>query len=913
MRARQQAVPLPPGEELHPTAMIERPGRVLRWIFARFFREITFPDEAAERIRALAQRGRIVYVCRTLSYVDYLYFTFAFLAHGLPLSRFANGVKTLLLQPLGRILGNALRLWQTRKRPDTDDLRDVVKSGGAALLFLKRPQTLFGWEPAGFRGEYVEALIRLQRDDPRPIFFVPIVLLWGSPAVRAAKQRPGLVDTVFGGREAPGRLRALWMFFRHYQDSQVRVAEPIELRQFLDEETGVDEAHLARRLRWQLHGRLESEVRVVLGPVRKGSRRIRDEVLKGRKLNAEAQVISREQGIPWPVVQKRARSALAEIAADPSPWAFDVLKPILAWVSRRIFDGFEIDEAGLERVRQAAKQGPLILVPSHKSHMDYLVLSYVFSENDLVPPHIAAGANLSFFPLGFMFRRAGAFFLRRSFKGDRLYGSVFRAYVRKLLREGNSIEFFIEGGRSRSGKLLPPKMGLLNMLVEAALDDDGRNARRAQVVPISIGYEKVIEEKSYARELAGGKKEKEDVRGLLKATRVLKGQYGRLNIQFDEPFPLGATLRELGALVAWDEDENVVVPADEGPRRRAAQRLAQRIVYGINRATAVTPTALLAAALLGSGRRGTTRKELLEQARFLMTRVLALGGRLSATVAQPDSGALNLDALDRALALLQRDGHLEIRGGSGTLPPGERSGATRGAYGEAVPSRMPAVVNGRALDEIYTIPDEHRPRVAFYRNNAVHLFVADALVALALLSATSGGSKAERVIGRSLLRERTLRASRLLKLEFSYRVGESFEAIFDGTVAGMIQSGLLAETVHEGAGTLSAVRVADLRLLAGQVIDFVEAYRVAALALDAMSAPLAKKELLRRVHELGERMFLTGDLRRREACIDANYANAIAYFIERGWVVEQGDKLQRAPAFDARRVAGEIADLLPRE
>ncbi len=266
-----------------------------------------------------------------------------------------------------------------------------------------------------------------------------------------------------------------------------------------------------------------------------------------------------------------------------------------------------------------------------------------------------------------------------------------------------------------------------------------------------------------------------------------------------------------------------------------------------------------------------------------------MGGRLSQTVAL-ESGALNVDALDRALALLQRDGDLEIRGGSGTLPGG-----------------------GRALDEIYTIPDEHRPRVAFYRNNAVHLFVADALVALALLSATSGGSTSERVIARPLLRERTLRASRLLKLEFSYRVGERFEAIFDGTVNGMVKSGLLTDVMLSDGSALSAERTADLRLLAGQVLDFVEAYRVAALALENLTTPLAKKDLLRRVHELGERMFLTGDLRRREACIDANYSNAIAYFVERGWLVEQGDKLQRPASFDARRAAIEIADLLPRD
>jgi len=874
--------------------MIERPGSVLRWFFTRFFREIAFPPEVRERIQRAAAYGQVVYVCRSLSYVDYLYFTFVFLAHGLPLSRFANGVKTILMQPLGRILRIFL-FWRRReRRSDEEELAEVVRAGESAMLFLKRPYTLLGWEPQGFRGHYVEQLIRLQRErgaQGRPIVFVPLVLLWGSPALRAARTRKGIIDIVFGDREAPGRLRAMYLFFSHFKESQVVAGEPIDLRRFLADEGDAPDEVLARRLRWQLGGRIESEMRVVLGPQRKGARRIGEEVLRSRRLVAEAQAIARDEKLSPATVEKRARQALGEIAADPKPWLFDFMKPLLAIVWRRIFDGFEVDMAGLERCREAARKGPLILVPSHKSHIDYLVLSYVFSENDLVPPHIAAGANLSFFPLGPLFRRGGAFFLRRSFKGDKLYGAVFRAYVRKLLREGNSIEFFIEGGRSRTGKLLAPRLGLLGMIVEAALEDDGHKARRAQVVPISIGYEKVIEEKSYARELAGGEKKKEDLGGLLRATRVLRSNYGRLNIQFDEPFPLGATLRDDGAMVAWDEDENAVVAADEHARRLATQRLAHRIVFGINRATAVTPTALVAAALLGSGRPGVTRKELLENARFLMQRARAAGGRLSQAIVDA-RGQLNVDALDRALDLLAGDRDLEVRSGSGTLPPHLRS-------------------DGRVLDEIYTIPDERRAQLAFYRNNAIHLFVAEALVSLALLGATAPAAGAERVVARSLLRERTLQLSRLLKLEFTYRVGETFEAIFDSTVAGLTKAGLLLdELIGDATPALRAGQPERLQLLAGQARDFVEAYVVAARAVSELGGPIAQKELVKRIRELGERLSLTGEMRRREANVDANYQNAIQYFRERGVLADDKDRKLRRVG-DAQKLHAEIAALLP--
>jgi glycerol-3-phosphate O-acyltransferase len=260
-----------------------------------------------------------------------------------------------------------------------------------------------------------------------------------------------------------------------------------------------------------------------------------------------------------------------------------------------------------------------------------------------------------------------------------------------------------------------------------------------------------------------------------------------------------------------------------------------------------------------------------------MARARAVGGRLSEAVAD-GRGELNVDALDRTLDLLARDGDLEVRGGTGTLEPD----ATR------------------PVDEIYTVPDERRPRLAYYRNNAIHLFVADALVCLAL-----GG----RAVEKSLLRARTLRLSRLLKLEFSYRVGEPFETIFDHTLGGLVGSGLL---VDDAAGVRAAPGQTErLELLAGQVVDFVESYLVAARALESVAAPLAEKELLRRIHDLGEKLYFTGEVRRREACVRASYQNAVAYFRERAIVVEDEGKLRLAPSADPRRLAADIAELLP--
>jgi glycerol-3-phosphate O-acyltransferase len=843
--------------------MIERPGWVLRWVFARFFQEITFPAALGDRLRRASDEGQLVYVFRSLSAIEYLFFTFTFLRLGLPLARFANGLYTLFFAPIGQLLDG---LFSKRREEPGLALRRVVGEGGAAALFLKRPQTLASSDPPGFRGPYVEELIRLQRarsaDDP-PILLAPLVLLWGTPAVRTLTSHRGLVDRVFGGAEDPGRLRTIVQFVLTYRDSQVLGAELVNLRDFLAEAgEGQSDEVLARKLRWRLSGALESEVRVVLGPPRKGSRRIRQEVLRSRKVVREAAEVAHAEGLSPAEVERRARRALAEIAAEPMAWVFFFLKRIVGWILHRIFDGLEVDEAGLEGVRQAAHRGPIILVPSHKSHIDYLVLSSLFAENDLVPPHIAAGANLSFFPLGFLFRRAGAFFLRRSFKGDRLYGVVFRGYVRRLLREGYSVEFFIEGGRSRTGKLLAPKLGLLGMIVEAALEDDGGRARHAQLVPVSIGYEKVIEDKSYAQELAGAQKRKETVTGLLKATRVLWGEYGRLNIQFGPPRELGPTLQELGAMAAWDEAADVVVPADEESRRRATERLAHLLVYDINRITAITPTSLTASVLLGASRRGIERRDLLDGARFLLARVRAHGGRISSTLVD-GAGELDVEALDRALDLLARDGDLEVRALTGTRPGG-----------------------GHSDDEVYVLPESRRGRVAYYRNNALHLFVDESLVSLALVGALPEGGAAS--LSLDELSQRTLRLSRMLKREFTYRVGAGFDSILRETVGGLVGAGLLAQTrIPGGEERLTCVDWTHLRLLAGQVADFAEGYLVVVRVVERLQlgALVGDKELLARVGELGERLFLTGAIERREACVSSVYKTAVDWLVAEGRLV----------------------------
>ena len=177
------------------------------------------------------------------------------------------------------------------------------------------------------------------------------------------------------------------------------------------------------------------------------------------------------------------------------------LRLVWSWIYRKLV----YEKSDIQMLNKAAQKGSLVLVPSHRSHVDYLVFSQVLFWEGMLP-HIAAGINLSFFPLGNMLRRAGAFFIRRSFAGNVLYSTVFKAYVKRLLKEGFTQEFFIEGGRSRTGKTLPPKMGMLGMIVDAYMDSREKDLL---FVPASISYDKIVESKSYIKELGGAQKESE--------------------------------------------------------------------------------------------------------------------------------------------------------------------------------------------------------------------------------------------------------------------------------------------------------------------------------------------------------------------------------------------------------------------
>ena len=559
-----------------------------------------------------------------------------------------------------------------------------------------------------------------------------------------------------------------------------------------------------------------------------------------------------------------------------------------------MYTGFEIDEEGLARVRAASKDGTIVLLPSHKSHVDYILLTRLFMHANMPVPLVAAGDNLSFFPLGPILRRGGAFFIRRSFKGDRLYGAVVDAYMRRLILDGWPLEFFLEGGRSRTGKLLPPKLGLLSIVVDAVLgagetEGEGRNV---YFVPISIGYERVVEEKSYVRELTGGEKQKEDVRGLFAAAETALGRYGRLNVQFGEILTLEGVERELGAVT------RPMTP----PRRRAlVTRLAYRVMNEINRVTAITPSALVAAALLTHDRRGIGHAELVEACERFARILQGRSARFTPSAVDA-SGVLRHASIREACELFQRAGHVETHHPG--VPVGER--ARRDDDG----------------DRVYVVPDVARLSLDIAKNLMVHFFVTRAMITTPLVAHAANASVTERAEGPGLLRahleEQAQALSRLFKHEFQFRADATFETIFAETIDAMVADGELE--LHEGRILLSGNddEGRERAVLYYRMIrSFLEGYRIAARACTALlKGALAPKELVKRAIGIGERMFLAGELFGREAVTGPVIENAFLAFADQGYLGRADGKYVLAESYasaDAVRVIeGRIASWLPR-
>ena len=828
----------------------ERPKRV-GWLGRTLwplFRHVRLDDEAAQRLTDAYAKGVVVHVFRASRLTDPLFLLYALAKYGLPTPEWMHDH------------------YASREENSLQALRDTVEAGKGAVLFLRRPRTLLA-ASGTYTEHHVETLLSIQRQTKRPILLLPETLHWTT---RPVGLRPTLIDSVFGNRDAPGRYREVAGFLWNYGNARFHVGVPVDLASVLEREAGSTDRITARKIRWAIAHHLSREEQLRTGPRLRSMTRTRQMVLNDPSVRRffEAQV---SKGKKLEVLERKAQTLLKGMAADMRHGWLRVLDVAIDKLWRRIYDGIVVDQEGLAKVRRAARRGPVVLVPSHKSHIDYIVLSQVFFKDGLMPPLVAAGENLNFWPAGYIFRRSGAFFIRRSFK-DKLYAVVFAAYVRRLLKEGHALEFFIEGGRSRTGKLLPPRTGLLSMCVDPVLD--GRIADVA-FIPVSISYEKIVEAGAYAKELAGAEKQKEDARGLLSSAKLLRSRYGRVYVDFAEPVSLQAFRQRRGP-DPKDATHEERAPTDDQAVPGRAQLIVQlghRIVNGINEVTRATPTSVAALVLLAQPLRGLGEKELYQRADWLIRFLETLRARISTTLTD--------DAEDTSNG--PRAGGLTTR-----------HAAIREAMGRFAAEGKLKMITAPDGETVYQLDDTGRQTLDYYKNNILHFVVPSAIVALATVAQPTLPADREQVSATAL------RLSRLLKNEFSFRVDAAFEENFLQASEALSAHRVLTID-DDGRWNLTTDSLPIAREFAGLLAPFLEAYRLTAQTLDQVAdKSMGARKFVALALAAGRRRAMDGRLVRAEAAMMPSIKTSLAVLRAEGVIGASGSvKLEDRDRRDA--------------
>lgn len=520
-------------------------------------------------------------------------------------------------------------------------------------------------------------LVHLGVEQPQlDVQIVPVSLFWSRTPDRERALLKIILSDSWSGT---GPLQKFFTILIHGRDLFVQFNPPVSLREVIDDSETEELAQrkLARTLR--VHFRRVRQA--VIGPDLSHRRTLVNSLVQSQPVKAAIRRTAEHEQISRVKARQRAQKYAYEIASNFSMVTIRLLEVLLGWLWNRIYDGITLKH--IETAQEAARGNAVIYVPCHRSHIDYMLLSYVLYRNGLMPPHIAAGINLNMPLLGPLLRRGGAFFMRRSFRDNPLYSAVFNEYMHVMFTRGFPVEYFVEGGRSRTGRTLQPRPGMLSMTVRSFL----RDSRKPIVfVPVYFGYEKVLEGRTYLSELQGTHKKKEGLVGLFRSLRNLRRSFGQVVVNFGNPIKLADVLDE--AQPQW---RNETYNDDYRPEwlPELVNQLARQVVTHINEAAALNPINLLATALLATDR-------------------LAMDETLLARLME--------DLCD----LLRHQPYSDRM----SFPEG--TGSEWIAYNE----KMGLIVRQRQkLGDIIMLEGRHAVLMTYYRNNVQHLFAIPALIA----------------------------------------------------------------------------------------------------------------------------------------------------------------------------------------
>jgi len=815
----------------------KKPGWLTFGLLKLFYRGIRFSKDQQKVLEELPKDAVIVYAEKYQSRFSWMFCYTRFLQLGFRPPVIGLDNRMMLWQPVLEtirvFLVHLVHFFRHFSWPDpyrSGEIQRRLLSGDAGWVSLG--------DQKGFYQRFVKKsadplhdLIQLQKEIDRPVVLVPIVMFFSK---KPFKSRPGIWDILFGTEQQPGKLRRLLCLFYKPGSIFMEVSEPLFLNQFLSfyEQPEPTDEDVSIALRNRLLHQINRHMISTLGPVLKSPDEIKQDILVRDRLREYLAHYAETKKMPLVKVRKQASEYIDEIAARYSPAMITIASRIVNWIINSIFDGVSIDTEGLSRLKTLSQKGPLILIPCHKSHIDYLILSYVLYHNDMPCPHIAAGKNLSFWPLGPLFRRGGAFFLRRSFRGAVLYARVFSEYIFTLLHEGFNIEFFIEGGRSRSGKLILPKLGFLSILIEAF-----RNGACNDLtfVPIFIGYDRVLEENSYLHEIEGGQKKSENFWQVIKARKFLKKRYGRIYIRFNEAISLKRLLDDQG-LNLQDMPQK--------QHNELCRHLGFKIINSIDQVSVVTPHALVAAALLNMAKKRFSQQELLTDIDTYLGYLMGQQLQLSDTLLIDSTRAV-----EHVLDYYINRGFVERFENENTLQDVEYK----------------VVTNKRAILE-------------YYKNNCIVFFVPAVFTAMAILEREAFQFSA------SDLHEGYRFLQHFFKNEFAYdvdktpdyHVRKSIKAFIDDAV--LTPHPTLPDTYH-----VTSAGFRKLRLFARFLKTYLESYWVVLnffmrYPRNTVEAGSRSKKILSR----GQRMYKRREIENKESLSKVNFKNAEDFFLNNG-------------------------------
>jgi len=747
------------------------------------------------------------------------------------------GARTaFLLDASSSLERRLLEAWIERNRPEsvTSDACDVIH-----VLATRRR-----------RSPSLERLEALLASGSDPLL-VPLRVAW-LPKKRDGKRTVRLSDVLtFGDPRDPDPLRERWVLHRDRDRCRIVAGDAAparELRERWRLAGGSDLSQtvgLAEFVTRQACLALERAERRLRGARYKVPRLVREDILGSPSFRGGVAELARELGRKEADVAREAARDLQEIAATHSPFVIDLVAHLIRLLYTRGYgEALRYDPRRLGEIEALAQRHPVVFLPSHKSNLDHLVLQYALHENGHPPNHTAGGINMNFFPVGPLVRRSGTFFIRRSFKEDQVYKFVLRHYIDYLIEKRFSLEWYIEGGRSRSGKLLPPRFGMLAFVVDAY-----RRGKSEDVVliPTSLAYDQISDVGSYAAEQRGAAKKPESFGWFLGVIRSLRKRYGHIHIEFGEPLFLSKFLGK--------SDPNATSDPDE--RSLEVQKLAFEVAVRINRVTPITPTSLVTMALLGGGERAMTTEEISTELESLL---LFMRRRNL-----PTTGEFDL-----------YDPESAIRALPGLVENGVVAHYTDGP------------------EAVYRIRPEQQLNAAYYRNTVIHFFVTSTIAELALLSA----SEDERGAPSEVFWSKAMALRDLLKFEFFFVEKEKFRSEMRRELS--MHDSRWEERLRAGAEETLVLLRSFRPFNAHRVLrPFLEAYRLVGDLLERQGAegPADQAKFAAECAGLGRQYLLQQRIRSAASVSQVLIQTALKLANNRGLLAAAPDLAQRRAAF----------------